>query len=142
MNAIRLTYQMLLILNEIYWLGWLNGYLKKKKELSPKAMPWWFYGIICAAMLIIFVVEPDKIGNYSTYAAYYAVHSGEAYNYYQQYLERVELLKSDESVVTFEPYRYKPWVICAGDLSEDPEREENRFLASWYGKEAVICKPE
>ena len=91
-------------------------------------------------MLAAFAVEPTKVVAFSTWGAYEAVHSGEAYNFYQQYLERVELLKSSEKNVEFEPYRYKPFVICAGDLSENPDAEENRAVADWYYKESVICK--
>lgn len=141
MNAIRLTFQLLLLVNEVYCLGWLrNRFEKKGRTFSTENAVWWFYGLIFAAMIIVFCAEPDKIGTYSTWGAYENVHSGEAYNFYQQYLERVELLKGDDSVVEFRPYDYTPWVICTGDLSEDPNAEENRAIADWYDKEAVICK--
>lgn len=143
LNAVKITYQLLLILNEIYWLGWFYGFLEKRQKpvLTGKVF-WWFYPIMGMLMLFVFCMEPDKVGTYSSYGAFQNVHSGEAYNFYQQYLERVEILEGEESTVILEPYRYQPWVICAGDLAEDPQSGANRAIANWYGKEAVICKDE
>lgn len=141
LNAVRITYQLLLVLNEIYWLGWLYGYLKKKekKTVSGKVY-WWFYPIVGIMMLAVFLEEPNKVVTYSSWGAYEAVHSGEAYNFYQQYLERLKALKGPQKVLEFEPYRYKPFVICEGDLSTNPEAEENRVIADWYYKKAISVK--
>ena len=139
LNAVKITYQLLLILNEVYWLGWLKMRLKQKQYNMPEgAAYWWFYPVVGVGMLIIFAMAPNQAGCYSAYGAYYYIHTGEAYNFYQQYLERVEILKSDESHVVLEPYRYKPYLICVGDLSDNPESEENKAVASWYGKASVI----
>ena len=99
---------------------------------------WWFYPIIGFVVLFIFSIEPNQAGNYSAYGAYYYIHSGEAYNFYQQYLERVELLKSDEQNIVFEPYRFKPWFLCVADLSENPDNEANWALGVWYEKDTII----
>lgn len=138
LNAVKITYQLLLILNEVYWLGWLNIRLQKKGRKVPEGKAfWWFYPIMGAVMLFIFAIAPNQAGCYSAYGAYYYVHTGEAYNFHQQYLERVEVLKSDEMDVVFEPYRFKPWLLCIGDLSDNPDSEENRAVAAWYGKDSV-----
>ena len=42
--------------------------------------------------------------------------------------------------MVLEPYIFKPWMLCIGDLSEDPEREENRAMANWYGKESLAVR--
>lgn len=139
LNAVKITYQLLLLLNEVYWLGWLNGYLKVKgREVFAGRAYWWFYPIVGAAMLFIFVTAPNQAGCYSAYGAYYYVHSGEAYNFYQQYMERVEVLRSEEENVVFEPYLFKPWMLCISDLSEKPDEEANRAIAEWYGKDSVV----
>lgn len=139
LNAVKITYQLLLILNEVYWLGWLNGYLKAKDKKTPDgSVCWWFYPIVGAVMLFIFSVAPNQAGCYSAYGAYYYIHTGEAYNFYQQYLERVALLKSDEQNIVFEPYRFKPWLLCIDDLSENPDNEANWALAVWYGKDTIV----
>ena len=91
-------------------------------------------------MLLIFLQSPNQAGNYSSFGAYYYVHTGEAYNFYQEYLERVEILKSSEMNVVLEPYHYRPWLLCMGDLSDDPNNEANRSLANWYGKASVVAE--
>lgn len=139
LNAVKITYQLLLILNEVYALGWLCGYLEqKKKHVFSGMCPWWFYPAMGAVMLVIFSFSPNQAGNYSSYGAYYYVHTGEAYNFHQEYLKRVEILKSSVTDVVFEPYRFRPWLLCMGDLSDDPDNEANRSIANWYGKSSVV----
>lgn len=139
LNPVKITYQLLLILNEVYWLGWLNRFLKKNGKNVPEGKAfWWFYPIVGAVMVLIVAFAPNQAGCYSPYGAYYYIHTGEAYNFYQQYLERVEVLKSEEQNVVFEPYRFKPWMLCIEDLSENPDNEANEAIADWYGKDMVI----
>lgn len=141
LNAVKLTYQLLLILNEGYWLDWLCRKAEQRagEECAARCY-WWLYPLAGAAMLLVFAVSPNQAGNYSSYGAFYYVRTGEAYNFHQQYLERVALLNSDAETVVVEPYRFKPWLICAGDLSDNPEAEENRAIADWYGKQSVVCR--
>lgn len=140
LNAVKITFQLLLLFNEIYWIG----YLQKERHTEEQERPcvWWFYPLVGSAMLLIFCLTSNQAGNYSAYGAYYYVHTGEAYNFHQEYLERVELLKSEEPNVVLKPYVYRPWFLCAGELSDDPDNESNRSLASWYGKSSVICIEE
>lgn len=143
LNAVKITYQLLLIINEVYCLGWLRGYLAKREKSIPNGKCyWWFYPLMGLFMLFIFSIEPNQAGTYSSYGAYYYIHTGEAYNFHQEYLERVKLLKGEENVVVVTPYHFKPWLLCVGDLSEDQQNEVNRSVAGWYGKEAVICSEE
>ena len=58
---------------------------------------------------------------------------------HQEYLGRVEVLKSDAKEIVFEPYHWRPWFLCAGDLSDNPDDEANSALASWYDKDTIIC---
>lgn len=140
LNAVKITWQILLVLNEVYFLGWLWGFLDKRKRGFEGKCFWWFYPLVGAVMLLIFLQSPNQAGNYSSFGAYYYVHTGEAYNFYQEYLERVEILKSSEMNVVLEPYHYRPWLLCMGDLSDDPNNEANRSLANWYGKASVVAE--
>lgn len=141
LNAVKITYQILLILNEIYLIGWYVQKKREKGETLRKGTPvWCFYPMIVIAFLVIFGLEDNQAGNYSSYGAYYYVHTGEAYNFYQEYLQRLELLKSDEKNVIFEPYCFKPWFLRPSDLSDNPEEESNRALASWYDKESIVVQ--
>ena len=87
----------------------------------------------------MFWTEPNQAGSFSSYGAYYYIHTGEAYNFYQEYLARVELLKGEDKVVEFEPYHWRPWMICMGDLSDNYKDESNMAIATWYKKHRVLC---
>jgi hypothetical protein len=140
-TVIKFTLQILLVANEIYLLGWMAK-KKGKTGKSVKKIPHYPLFYIAAAVLvfIVFKATPDQIGHFSSWGAYYYVKSGEANNFRQQYLERVEIIKNSGPVVEFEPYAYKPWFLRARDYSSNPEADENHFLTRWYGKEAIFVK--
>ncbi len=138
-NVARITFQILLLMDLFYLMGWLCKYLKKKEKAFSLKNTWSFYVLMIGIMVGIFALEPNKIGEYSSYAAYYFVHSGEAYNYYSEYLERVEICESDEKNVVVRPFNYAPWLLCPGDLSENVDYEPNLFMALYFGKESISC---
>lgn len=150
LNAVKITYLLLLFLNEIYWCGWLQQRLQKKASGSTArwlanwngAAVWWFYAIMGLEFIMIFQVSPNQAGHYSAYGAYYYVHTGEANNFHEQYLERVESLSGDDGDVTLTAYRYQPWFLYMGDITEDPIDERNRSLAMWYDKDSVTLVNE
>ena len=143
LNPVKITYQLLLVLNEVYWLGWLRRVRTEggQKAFRERAV-WWFYLLTAAGMLFIFSRSSNPIGHYSSWGAYYYVHTGEAYNFYQEYLHRVETIVEGGPEVVVEPYVFRPWFLCIGDLKDNPDAEENRFMAAWYDKEAIICLPQ
>lgn len=140
-NMAKVTFQILLFVNLFYLIGWLCRVLKQKKNktLSVRST-WTYYVILAMIMTLIFIAEPNKGGIYSTYCAYYFVHTGEANNYYEEYKYRVHVCEtSEEADVVVHPYGYKPWVLCLGDLSEDPNYEPNKFMAQFFGKNSIRC---
>lgn len=145
LNAVKLTYQILLFMNEVYWIGWLcqkqfSGRKLWQKLWTDVGATASFYLGMVVIMIGLFFVEPHQAAVYSTFCAYYYVHSGEAANFHQEYLARVEAIKTGGDVVVVEPYYFRPAPLCPGDLREDPEYEPNEAIANWYGKQAVICK--
>lgn len=70
---------------------------------------------------------------------YYYIHTGLAYNFYQEYLNRVETVKNGGPDVVVEPYSYMPWFLQTSDLGDSPDAENNSFMASWYGKNSISC---
>lgn len=143
-NAIKITYQILLIANEVYWLGWICRKLEQRKNgkevrTDSKSAPLVFFLAMGMLMLGIFAADPNKEGNYSSWAAYHYVHTGEANEFHKQYEERVAAIKNGGEVVTVEPYVFRPWILATTDLSDDPEDEGNVAMAKWYDKQAIIC---
>jgi len=139
LNAVKLTWQLLLILNLIYWCGWIA---RHTEGIQRRMCRWWVYLLLGLAAVFAFETEPNQAGSFSPYGAYYYVHTGEAYNFYQEYLARVEVLKSDAEPVVLKPYKWRPWFLCIGDLSDNPADESNMALAMWYDKDEVICVEE
>ena len=155
LNAVRITFQILLVVNEVYWIGWLRLRLKNRQSVGhgegsyvshdgqpPRAgCPWLYYVLIAIFMLLIVQTSKNPIGDFTSWGAYYYIHTGEAYNFYTEYQARLAILQSGEADVALEPYVYKPWMLCLGELSEDPGAEENRAMADWYGKNSVALRP-
>lgn len=141
LNAVKITYQILLVINEVYWIGWARRMLAKRgRECRAKGCPWWFYVLIGLSVIFVVKHSSNQYGWYSSWGAYHYIHSGEAYNFHCEYLDRLEILRSDEKNVVLESYQFKPWMLCLGDLSEDPDSEENRAMASWYGKDSLAVR--
>ncbi len=142
-NAVKITYHVLLIITEVYWLGWLNRYLERKgkKEFDIKGY-WWYYALILAAMFVCFVLTPYKAAEYSSYGAWSYLHSGDAAGFRQEYLERVEILKGPEKDVVLEPFHYYPRVLSVEDIKWEASAEPNRAMAAWFGKDSVRLREE
>lgn len=139
LNAVKLTWQMLVIINVIYWCGWL---CKKSEKWGKNLWPIWIYPIVGCLALTVFVTEDNQAGSFSSYGAYYYIHTGYANNFYEEYLDRVEVLQSNADSVVLKPYFWQPWMIYMGDLSTDPNDESNRALAKWYDKDVVYLQTE
>lgn len=154
LNAVKVTYQVLLILDEIYVLGWLQQKLYSeeglkilkwqwkipKEKQAVKNSRWWFYPLLGICMYLAFLFTENKLGTYSSFGAYYYVHSGEANNLHQEYENRIKTIQNGGANVVVEPYLFKPWFLCSGDLSDNPDMEENKAMAAWYWKDSIICK--
>lgn len=154
LNVMKLTYQVLLYINEVYWVGWFYEKLKQTESISLFGWHWdksesptpekgtsiLYYLTIGIVALGVGCINPDKVDSYSSYGAYYYVHTGEAFNFYQEYLERVETIKNSGDEVVVKPYNYKPSMICMGELSENLYSGQNTAIAKWYDKKAVILE--
>ena len=136
--AVSFTFQILLFANEIYWLGYLTH--SKAGEKFGRAFKAGvkhyvlYYLAVFVMLLAAFHFTADKIGAVSSFGAYYYVHTGEAYAFNQEFLERVRIIEaSDHEVVEVPEYAYKPWFLINKDISEDPGEEENRIMADYFG---------
>ncbi len=156
LNAVKITYQLLFIINFVYWTGWVcrklqeaqnpprfhNAWKRVEKAvgLGLERNPLRFYLMIGVLLLSAFSLEKNQAGNYSSYGAYYYIHTGEANEYHKEYLARVEKIKNGGDKVVVDAYHFRPWFLRIGDLSENAGREENQAIARWYNKEAVYCR--
>jgi hypothetical protein len=61
-----------------------------------------------------------------------------ASSYHEEYLERVSLLQSGESVLHLKEFERKPYNIFISDIEEDPAHLWNRCLSNYYNKTEII----
>ena len=138
--AVCFTFQLLLFANEVYWLGYiahnekLMGLLRRLYKGGVRHFAL-YYALMAVLMLTAFHFTLDKIGAVSSFGAYYYVHTGEAYAFHEEFLERVRMIEESdhESVVTVPEYGYKPWFLINRDITDDQSQEENRIMADYFG---------
>ena len=102
LNAVKITYLLLLFLNEIYWIGWLRQLLEKRAEQTTGQLTIQKWAIRNgAAALVVLCADRcgmscDLPGIIQSGGSLFFLRSlllcapGEAYNFHQEYLERVE----------------------------------------------------
>ena len=136
-NVIKMTFHILLILNVFYFMGLLEQFLEGKIKDGLRLgfvflIPVWF-----ALWMYFLKIQPNPIGSYSAWGADYYLKTGQAEQCHSEYLERLALLEGPEKDVVFDPYTVLPWFFGWKDLEQNPDAEQNRFMARYYGKNSV-----
>lgn len=146
LNNVKITWQLLLFINLVYWLGWVRDKRKEKGKEFPglfaNGAPLLFYAAMGLVMLFIFSKEINPLGTYSSYGAYYWIHTGEANEFHKEYLARIKTIQEGGDNVVVTPYHFRPWFLSMGDLTDQPDNEANRVIADWYGKQSIVCVSE
>ena len=144
--AVCFTFQILLFANEIYWIGYLVHSRLAEKIRALTGVRFRHYVFYYAAALVMllfsFHITQDKIGAVSSFGAYYYIHTGEAYAFHEEFLERVNIIeRSGGGEVVVPEYAYKPWFLINRDISDDPTQEENRMMSEYFGIDALRTVP-
>lgn len=144
-NNCKMLYHLLLILNEIYIVGWLQRFLQKaskekvrKIEIKHSIV---FYIIVCVMLAGVFLSCENKEANYPSYASAKYMKEGYALYYHMQYLERLNILSGSETVVYLKEIVPKLNVLYVDDITTDPKDWRNQHYARWHGKDQVILIP-
>lgn len=136
--VVKFTLFILMFINATYWLGWGMKQWRRKGRQIENAKQWvWCYAIFAVGMLCCFLFTEGQARDFSTFGAYYYVHTGEAANHNAEYMQRVETIKNGGANVEVKPIFWKPWFLFKGELSTDPDAEQNRSMSDWYGKESI-----
>lgn len=144
-NVVRFTFQLLLVFTEAYWLGFAARKLKEKnKTIESLNYSICGYAVLAALILVCFEISPDQAGSFSSYGAYYYVHTGEAACYKQEYdITLQKIAEADGGDVVVSAHAYRPWLLCEKDeLSLDPDAEQNTAMAKFYGVNSIRIDPE
>ena len=136
-NIVKYFYILLLTINIYYWIGFLS------QKITFKLSDHFFFRYTIFEAFIVFLlllsikILPSSIYNISSYAAYVSLRSGEAQQYHQEYLQRLQIFQSDSLSVTVNEFSVKPYLLFFDDITEDPENWKNISVAQWYQKENV-----
>lgn len=144
-NNCKMLYHLLLIVNEVYLIGWLQRILKKSSKEKVKKFGInhgvVFYAIVSLALAGVFLTCGDKEAEYPSYAAAKYMKQGFAVHYHMQYLQRLTILSGPEPVVYLREIAPKLHVLYVDDITTNPNDWRNQHYAVWHGKEQVILVP-
>lgn len=144
-NAVKFTFQLLFVVNEFYWIGWyIKQRTKRGKENSEIGYNVFYYLLCVSLVFVVFITNNNRAGSFSSYGAWFYVHTGEAANFRREYLDRLEIIEEGEGLdVVVSAHCFRPWLLCGNDeLSENPEAEANRFTATYYGLKSIRIRTE
>jgi len=148
-NNAKINYHLLLVINVVYVLGVIYGFVVSKSKDKEKNIllkwqgrcVWPLIIIWVGAFFFFYTNEVDPIGNYTVFGAVYYLSTGQAQEFHSEYEERLAMLKDDSiKDVVLEPYTVRPWFLINVDISADPNDEINVFIARYYGKNTVVLK--
>ena len=57
-------------------------------------------------------------------------------------MRQVESIKSQGPDAVVDRNVFKPSFLYTGELSDDPEYEANKFMATWYRKNSIVIKAD
>lgn len=141
-NIVRMNFYLLLLLDVLYWIGFLCHRLKTKfadATCITGKLPdirIYFAGVLCLIFLC-FKLSSTALLDYSSYAAYISLRAGEAEQFHEDYLERISILESNEAEVSIMEYSVKPYLLYQDDITPDASDWRNNAMQRWYGKEKI-----
>lgn len=139
-NIIKIWFLLLLFLNEAYWIGYLHSHFHKLSIFTKIDLRIYIIGILFLILIAFMVFPQRKLMDYSSYAAYVSLRANEAQAFHNEYLERLEILNSDDSLVTLPDFKTKPRLLYFDDIQPNPYDWRNNAVARWYGKERVTLE--
>lgn len=129
---------------------YLLGLLKNKLILNKISDHFTIYRtiyvglILCGAVIVVLSAVNDK-DKYVSTSALGSLASGEAKTYYEESLERYNLL-NDESMreVKLQPHSFRPYVLFSGDIVEEGSEDfwVNRAVQNYYAKDKIALDVE
>ncbi|MBQ9250899.1 MAG: hypothetical protein IJ179_11110 [Oscillospiraceae bacterium] len=136
-NIIYYAYVLLLVINLVYWLGWIAARKQARPGLAGQAALWptLASGAACLLCCLLFV----RSGGFTSLMALGAMRSGEAQAYHAAAGDRFALLE-DAAVrdAVLEPFPCQPYVLYMDDVTTDPQDWRNLAMATYYNKDSVV----
>ncbi len=138
LNVIMCALYLFLLLDLIYFLGWLAS--KTSVSLSNPAflkpfLKAWYTGIAVAALVALGFTRTDQITSFS---AVNALAKGYAQSYHQENLARISMLSLEGVDEVWVPnFSVEPHLLFFDNLDTDETCWKNQAVAEWFGKKTV-----
>lgn len=137
-NIAKMWFQLLVLGNFVYWIGWVRRKFRCRNfNVNYISYHTGYFVAVGLLLFCHFYLCEDVLTDYASYAAYVSLKTGEAKNFYEEYMERVSLLESDKEVIELQPYTIRPYLLYFEDITTDKYDWKNSALASRYGKKSV-----
>lgn len=146
LNLYRFNYYLLLLGNELYWIGWLwrrfrEKYGEESSLIKEKAASWLLPGWCLGILMMGLSLNLWGGSTVTTVSAVEALKSGDAKQYYLENQERLMLLEDDSlEEVYLEPFSVEPYLLHFGDIVENTEDWVNIKVSEYFGKKKVGLK--
>lgn len=139
-NVIKETWQVLLLVNEAYLVGWIRKrYFKNKKEIKTPLVAF----LLGLAILLIQPAVLKDLGTVTSYIAFDYLRYGFASAFWNENMERLKILEDDSiEDAVLDPHTVKPFYLFVSDITTDEDNWENKGMASYYGKNSVVLSAE
>lgn len=141
------AYYLFLIINEVYWIGWLLRKQKintwvRKMIAKPIALPALLWSVVLACLMAGYIYKKD-LKSLSSYQAYNYENNGWAKQYGAEWEARLAILHdSTISNPVFEPISLYGGYVTMYDFYEDDNIAYwiNEAAAEYYDKESIHLK--
>lgn len=137
-NVIKMTWQVLLLVNECYIIGRIrHKWGKKDMNLSIAGM------VLCFLLLLLPPAFLKNFGTITSYTSFEYLYYGHAAGSWVENMERMAIL-TDPTVTdpVLKPHMHKPFYLYVSDVTTDPSNWENAAMARFYGKNSVTLSED
>ncbi len=141
LDVIYYAWILLLVLNLLYWLGWI----RRRRPARADGPGLRLFPLLLAAAVWALALGASALlrGGLVPVAALSSLRSGQAAAYAAQAEERLAVLRDPEiRDPVFSPYSDPPWLLYSDDITPDPEDWRNQGMAVFYEKDSVILLPQ
>lgn len=142
-NIIYYSYYWLMILNIAYYLGWIKNKFDDKENSSIKLMDYineniLIFSIIMAILIVLICYVTESYKSFTSYKAYDSLSKNEAQDYYQEMLQRYEVLENKEiKDVAFNELKNHPELLFYVEFNVDKNDWINSDASIYFEKNSI-----
>lgn len=149
LNIIYFAFVILLVFDLTYILGWCGRTAEKHgartdagERKSGGGQPVYSAAFLLTVLLLFLFSSKLSESQYTSSSALWELLQGEAGTYYDEAMERLELLRDDsQQDVVLPRYSVQPWILYFDDMSTDPADWRNVAASRYYEKNSVVLEP-